>query len=120
MKTLGKPLLLAFFVALVLSASSALAGETGEVSCTTPGCGYKQILNIGGTRRTAGLTGYCRPEKKFVRLKLKSFDEYQKPQACPDCSEPLEPIRRGSQISEFPCPKCGNMTLTYKLLLRKD
>ena len=60
-------------------------------------------------------TGYCRSTKKFVRVKLKSWDDYREIiPACPDCPEAILPIYDGGQVAEIPCPKCGNLTLHYK------
>ena len=105
---------------ICLVAAGALAGESGEVTCTTVGCGYKTNVNIGGLRKSPAVTGYCAKEKKFVQVKLKSHDDYHKPQKCPNDKEPLEPIYRGADISRLPCPQCGNQTLKYELKLRKD
>jgi predicted RNA-binding Zn-ribbon protein involved in translation (DUF1610 family) len=120
MKTFSKLLLLTLFLGLLVVASSASAGEVGEVSCATPACGYKETLNIGGTMRTPAITVYCPADKKFIRIKLKSHADYHKPPTSSDCPGPVEPIRSGNQIARIPCPKCGNMTLQYKLMLKKD
>ena len=105
---------------ICLWANGALAGESGEVTCTTAGCGYKTNLNIGGLRNSPAMTGYCPKEKQFVRVRLKSHDDYHKPQRCPNDQMPLVPIYRGADISSIPCPQCGNRTLKYELKLRKD
>ncbi|MDD2904373.1 MAG: hypothetical protein PHU44_18245 [Syntrophales bacterium] len=120
MKAWGKSMVLVIFCGIFLLAEGALAGEFGEVTCTTPDCGYKTSLDIGGRRKLPAVTGYCAKEKKFVRLKLKSHDDYRKPHYCPNDKEPLKPIYRGADISKIPCPKCGNLTLKYQLMLRKD
>ena len=92
----------------------AMAGEAGTVSCATPGCGYHANLSIGGGMKSPSVTGYCRSTKKFVRVKLKSWDDYRKiiPK-CPDCPEPIRPIYHGNQVAEIPCPQCGHLTLHY-------
>jgi hypothetical protein len=121
MKTFGKIIFLPIFFALVLWASAALAGEAGTVSCSTPGCGYQHNLKIGGGMRSPALTGYCRSTKKFVRVKLKSWNEYRKiVPASPDCPEPILPIYNGGQVAAIPCPQCGNLTLHYKRRLLFD
>jgi hypothetical protein len=105
---------------IFLLVDPALAGEAGTVSCTTPGCGYHTNLKIGGGKRTPAVTGYCPKEKKFVRVKLKSHDDYRKPQKCPDCQTQLQPIYDRSEISKIPCPQCGNPSLNYEIKLRFD
>ena len=77
MKTCGKLVFLAIFFGLVLWAAPALAGEAGKVSCSTPGCGYHANLTIGGGMKSPSLTGYCRSTKEFVRVKLKSWEDYR-------------------------------------------
>ena len=77
MKTCGKLLAIALFFGLVLGAAPAAAGQAGTVSCSTPGCGYHDNLKIGGGMKSPSLTGYCRSTKQFVRVKLKSWDEYR-------------------------------------------
>jgi hypothetical protein len=121
MKTCGQIIFLPICLALLLWAAPALAGEAGIVSCSTPDCGFQQNLKIGGGMRTPALTGYCRSTKKFVRVKLKNWDEYRKTvPKCPDCPEPILPVYNGSEISQIPCPKCGNLTLHYKRLFLFD
>ena len=120
MKTFGKLVILPIFFGLVLWASAALAGESGKVSCTTPGCGYQKTLAIGGGRNSPAVTGYCPREKKFVSLKLKSWADYRKPHYCPGTKEPMQSIYDGSQVSQIPCPQCGNLTLHYKRGLMFD
>ncbi len=121
MKTIGKIIFLPLGFCLVLWAGAAMAGEAGTVSCSTPGCGYQQALKIGGGMRSPSLTGYCQPTGQFVRVKLKSWDEYRKIiPACPDCPEAILPIYDGGQVAQIPCPKCGNLTLSYKRRLMFD
>ena len=121
MKTFGKIIFLPLGLGLVLWAAAALAGEAGTVSCATPGCGYQENLKIGGGMRSPALTGYCRSTKQFVRVKLKNWEGYrEKVPACPDCPEPILPIYEGGQVSQIPCPKCGNLSLSYKRRLMFD
>ena len=120
MKTFGKIIFLAIFFGVFLGVAAAVAGEAGTVSCTTPDCGYQDNLKIGGGMRSPAVTGYCRSTKQFVRLKLKSHNDYRKTHYCPGSQEPMLPIYDGSQISEIPCPKCGNLTLHYKRMLMFD
>jgi hypothetical protein len=121
MKTFGKLVLLAIFFGVFLWAAPAVAGEKGIVSCSTPDCGYHSNLTIGGGMKSPSVTGYCRSTKKFVRVKLKSWDDYRKiiPK-CPDCPEPILPIYSGSQVAEIPCPQCGNLSLRYQRRLMFD
>ncbi len=105
---------------MLLLGDSALAGEAGVVSCTTAGCGYHTNLTIGGGKLTPALTGYCLTEKKFVRVKLRSWDEYRRPQFCPGGRERLQPIYDGADVARIPCPRCGNMTLKYQRTLFFD
>ena len=77
MKTFGKLVAMALFCGLVFGAAPAVAGEAGTVSCSNPGCGYHHDLTIGGGMKSPSLTGYCRSTKKFVRVKLKSWDGYR-------------------------------------------
>ena len=120
MKTWGKLISLLIFFAILLLADCALAGESGTVSCATPGCGYQTDLKIGGGRASPAVTGYCAKTKKFVRLKLKSWADYRQPHYCPGGKEPLQPIYDGAEVSKIPCPKCGNLTLGYKRRLMFD
>ena len=120
MKTWGKLVFLSMVFVLFLSAPSALAGEAGKVSCNTPGCGYQTDLKIGGGRTSPAVTGYCLKEKKFVSVKIKSWADYRKPHNCPGGKEPLQPIYDGAQVSQIPCPKCGNLTLGYQRRLMFD
>ena len=120
MKTRGKFVSLLICCVILLLADCALAGEAGMVSCTQPGCGYQTDLKIGGGMRSPAVTGYCAKEKKFVSIKIKSWADYRKPHNCPGGKEPLQPIYNGSEVSRFPCPKCGNLTLSYKRRLMFD
>jgi len=121
MKTIGKLVFLAIFFGVFLRAAPAVAGEKGIVSCSTPGCGYRESLTIGGGMKSPSLTGYCRSTKKFVYIKLKSWEGYRETvPACPDCPEPILPIYDGGEVAEIPCPKCGNLTLHYKRTLMFD
>ena len=114
MKTLRKVFLLGLFLGLILSSTGALAGESGTVTCSTPGCGYQHQLIIGGGRKSPAVTGYCRSTKEFVRLKLNSWADYRKPHNCPGSGEKMQPIYQGSQVSQIPCPQCGHLSLHYK------
>jgi hypothetical protein len=121
MNTFGKLVAIALFCGLVLGAAPAVAGEAGTASCTTPDCGYEDNLKIGGSMKSPSVTGYCRSTKKFVRLKLRSWDEYRKiVPASPDCPEAILPIYSGGQVAEIPCPQCGNLTLHYTRRLLFD
>ena len=121
MKTCGKLVFLAIFFGVFLGAAPAAAGQSGTVSCSSSGCGYHYNLTMGGAIRSPAVTGYCRSTKQFVRVKLKSWDEYRKViPHCPDCPEAIEPIYDGSQVAEIPCPQCGNLTLHYKRRLLFD
>jgi hypothetical protein len=121
MKTFGKLVFLAIFFGVFLWVATAMAGEAGTVSCSTPGCGYQDNLKIGGGMKSPSLTGYCRSTKKFVRVKLKSWEGYRDTvPACPDCPEAILPIYDGGQVAEIPCPQCGNLTLHYKRRLMFD
>jgi hypothetical protein len=104
----------------MLLVESVLAGEAGTVSCTAPGCGYHQDLKIGGGMKSPSVTGYCRSSKQFVRLKLKSYEDYHKTHYCPGTNEPMQTIYGNSQVSQIPCPQCGNQTLQYKRRLLFD
>jgi hypothetical protein len=121
MKTCGTLVAMALFCGLVFGAATSLAGEAGAVFCSNPGCGYHDNLKIGGGMKSPSLTGYCRFTKKFVRVKLKSWEGYRdKVPACPDCPEAILPIYDGGQMAAIPCPKCGNLTLHYKIRLMFD
>jgi predicted RNA-binding Zn-ribbon protein involved in translation (DUF1610 family) len=112
---------MALFCGLVLGAAPALAGEKGIVSCSTPDCGYHANLTIGGGMKSPSVTGYCRSTKQFVRVKLKSWDDYRKSiPKCPDCPEPIRPIYHGNQVAEIPCPQCGKLSLRYQRRLLFD
>ena len=106
---------------LLFLVDAALAGEGGEVTCTTPGCGYHTKITVGGTMRSPMLTGYCLKEKKFVNLKLKSYKDCHEPHDCPDCHTRLAGIRDPQKdIPLIPCPQCGKLNLQYKRLYFKD
>ncbi len=121
MKTCGRIMAFPLFFGLMLWAGAAVGGEAGLVSCSTPGCGYQENLKIGGGMRSPAMTGYCRSTKQFVRVKLKSWDEYRKVvPACPDCPEAILPIYDGVQVAEIPCPRCGDKTLGYQRRLMFD
>jgi hypothetical protein len=115
MKTCGTLVATALFCGLVFWAAPAMAGQSGTVSCATPGCGYQESLSIGGGMKSPSLTGYCRSTKKFVYVKLKSWEGYRETvPACPDCPEAILPIYDGGQVAEIPCPQCANLSLSYK------
>jgi hypothetical protein len=120
-KTFGRIMVIFIFSGLALWVSAAVAGQSGTVSCATPGCGYQDNLTIGGGKQSPSVTGYCRSTKKFVRAKLKSWADYRENiPPCPDCPEPILPIYDGSQVAEIPCPRCSNLTLQYKRRLLFD
>jgi len=121
MKTFGMLVLLAIFCGVFLGAAPALAGEAGIVYCATPGCGYHYNLTIAGGMKSPSVTGYCRSTKKFVRVKLKSWEGYrQMVPKCPDCPEAILPIYDKGQVAEIPCPQCGHLTLHYERRLMFD
>jgi hypothetical protein len=120
MKPFGKLGFLTIFFGVFLWTAPAAAGQKGLVSCSTPDCGYQENLRIGGSMKSPGVTGYCRSGKKFVYLKLKSHDDYRKTHYCPGTKEKMQPIYRGEDVAEIPCPQCGNLTLHYRLLLFFD
>ncbi len=121
MKSCSQIMALLVLVVAFFLVDGAQAGQSGLVTCTTPGCGYQTNLSIGGTMRSPGVTGYCLKEKKFVRLKLKSHDDYHNDHFCPSCKTKLVAIRDGEKdIPLIPCPQCGKLNLQYKLLLLKD
>ena len=121
MKIFSKLVFLLIFFGLVLWVAAAVAGEKGAMFCSTPDCGYQDNLTIGGAKKSPSLTGYCRSTKKFVRVKLKSWEGYREiVPACPDCPEPILPIYDGGQVAEIPCPQCGNLTLHYENKLMFD
>jgi hypothetical protein len=120
MKPLGTIVSLVMLFCLLLLTESAVAGESGTVSCTTSGCGFQQNLKIGGSMRSPSVTGYCPSTREFVRLKLKSYDDYRKPHNCPGTKEPMQPIYGGSEVAKIPCPQCGNQTLRYKRMFLYD
>jgi hypothetical protein len=101
-------------------AAPAQAGESGTVACATPACGYHTNLTIGGSKLSPSVTGYCPATKEFVRVKLTSWNDYRKPIEYPGCPKPLQPIYDGAQVSDIPCPQCGNLTLKYQRKLFFD
>lgn len=107
-------LLFGTLLIVLIMATQVPAGESGRVSCTAPGCGYATDLVIGGGRASPAVTGYCPGSRKFVRLKLKSWEEYRRPHLCPGSRERLQPIYDGEEVSRFPCPRCGQRTLRYQ------
>ncbi len=119
-KLLRQIVILGAFLSLLLMAVQALAGESGRVSCTAPGCGYATDLVIGGGRASPAVTGYCPGGRKFVRLKLRSWEEYRQPHYCPGTRERLLPIDDGEAVRQFPCPRCGRRTLRYQRKMMFD
>lgn len=117
---LRQVVILGAVLSLLLMAVQALAGEAGRVSCTARGCGYATDLVIGGGRASPAVTGYCPGSRKFVRLKLKSWEEYRRPHLCPGSRERLQPIYDGEEVSRFPCPRCGQRTLRYQRRMMFD
>jgi hypothetical protein len=116
-----------FFLGILLSCACTalfpqvlLAGETGEVRCTAPGCGYRTALTIGGGRNSPALTGYCVSQRRFVRVKLDSWEEYRTPHYCPRGKELMIPIYDGKDVKGLPCPRCGRRTLRYERRLMFD
>lgn len=110
-----KRLMLAALLLVVFTAPWALAGQMAQVSCTNPGCGYTTNLAIGGGMRSPAITGYCAGCRDFVRIKLASHEDYRgKTYKCPKGHGPFTPIYDLSDISRFPCPKCGQRTLQAK------
>jgi hypothetical protein len=116
----GKLVPLYIFFVLLLLVAGALAGEAGEVSCATPGCGYHTNLKIGGAKNSPSVTGYCPREKIFVRVKIRRWEDYRKTLNCPGGQERLQPIYESSEVSRIPCPQCGNLTLNYERRLFFD
>jgi hypothetical protein len=120
METVGKLWVTALFFGLALWVAPAAAGQSGTVSCTTPDCDYQQNLKIGGGMRSPAVTGYCPSTKQFVRLKLKSHNDYRKTHYCPGSKEKMQPIYNDGDVAKIPCPQCGHLTLHYKLILMFD
>ena|GEM_PF-2164805 len=104
----------------VTTAPTALAGESGQVTCTAPRCGYATELVIGGGRASPAITGYCPAGQKFVRLKLTNWEEYRRPHRCPGCGGRLKPVYDGPEVAGFPCPRCGRRTLRYQRRMMLD
>lgn len=114
-------LLIAAMLLWLFSAGHACAGEMVRVYCSNPGCGYTKNLAIGGGMKSPSITGYCSGCRDFVRLKLASWKDYRgKTYNCPKGHGPFTPIYSLEQISQFPCPKCGQRTLQAKGTLRFD
>lgn len=106
---------------LLLLVGVALAGESVQVYCTNPKCGYTADLAIGGGMLSPSITGYCAGCRDFVRLKLASWDQYRgQTYECPQGHGPFVPIYDKEQISRFPCPKCCQRTLKAKSTLVFD
>jgi hypothetical protein len=110
-----KKLMLAVLLLVAFTANLAQAGQMAKVYCTNPGCGYTKNLAIGGGMKSPSITGYCSGCRDFVYLKLASWNDYRgKTYKCPKGHGPFTPIYDLSQISQFPCPKCGQRTLQAK------
>ncbi|MCX5893843.1 MAG: hypothetical protein NTW80_12930 [Deltaproteobacteria bacterium] len=108
-------LMLAVLLLVAFAANPAQAGQVAKVHCTNPGCDYTKDLAIAGGRNSPSITGYCAGCRDFVRLKLASWNDYRgKTYKCPKGHGPFTPIYDLSQISQFPCPKCGQLTLQAK------
>jgi len=112
--------ILAFFFFLLFWGPAAWGGESGAVTCRTPGCGYRTNLTIGGGMRSPALTGYCANSHGFVRVKLKNWDQYRQPAFCPQCRARLLTIYGNQQVSQIPCPRCGKTALKYQRRLLFD
>ncbi len=110
-----KRLMLAVLLLVAFTANLAQAGEMAKVHCTNPACGYTFDLAIGGGMNSPSITGYCAGCRDFVHLKLTSWSDYRgKIYKCPKGHGPFTPIYDISEISRFPCPKCGQRTLQAK------
>ena len=112
-----KLILAVIFVAGLFSYELAVAGQRGELSCSS--CGYKRQLTIGGSRKSASLTIYCPQCKTFSRKTFATWGEANKAEefTCPKCSAKAF-VYRGQ--AGFPCPKCGRTTTTFKKLMSFD
>jgi hypothetical protein len=104
--------MLAALLLIACTAPPAQAGQIVNVYCTNPGCGYTDSLAIGGGMKTPAITGYCSGCRDFVRIKLARHEDYRgKTYKCPKGHGPFTAIYDMSEISRFPCPKCGQLTL---------
>ncbi|MBM4275798.1 MAG: hypothetical protein FJ134_15260 [Deltaproteobacteria bacterium] len=109
-----KTLFLSLLLAILFWVEAAGAGESGRIFCTAPGCGFEDKFTIGGGMKSPSVTGYCTHGHGFVRVKLRHWNEYYHTHFCPVCHKAVKPIYAGSQVSPFPCPKCGQVTLKYQ------
>ncbi len=108
-----KRLVISGLLLLLCAAGPALAGQVARVACSN--CGYTFDLAIGGGMESPAITGYCASCRDFVSIKLSSWKDYRgKTYSCPKGHGPFTPIYDLSDISRFPCPKCGKRTLTAK------
>jgi Zn finger protein HypA/HybF involved in hydrogenase expression len=104
-------------IAGLLSYDLAVAGQRGELSCSS--CGYKRQLTVGGGRKSPRLTVYCPQCKTFSQKAFATWGEANKAGelACSTCSAQLL-VYRGQ--ANFPCPKCGRKTTRFKTLMHFD
>ena len=114
----GVVILLSYFF---LNIGPVLAGEKIAIECTKPGCHYTKTLALGGARHSPAITCYCLQCRDFVRLKLPDWDQYHgQKYNCPTCGRAARPIYSREEIATLPCPRCGQMTLNTKTLMRFD
>jgi hypothetical protein len=116
-----KKILVCFLSYWLLTVSLASAGEKITVTCSKPGCDYTKTLALGGARLSPAITCYCPRCRDFVRLKLRNWDQYHDQKYyCPTCGRAAKPIYSQEEIASLPCPRCGQMTLKTKTLIRFD
>lgn len=116
-----KKVLICFISCLLLSASPTLAGEKIAIDCTSPGCNYTNTLALGGARLAPAITCYCAHCRDFVRIKLQNWDQYHDQEYyCPTCGRAARPLYSQKEFSTVPCPRCGQVTLKTKTLIRFD
>ncbi|MBI5687687.1 MAG: hypothetical protein HZC54_21670 [Verrucomicrobia bacterium] len=102
----------------------AVAGTTYELACTTDGCQFKIIMNIGGGIRFEQVTGFCAKCGKSAQIRWMRKEPTPQPllefwdttsgtlrrvYACPDCRGPFVAV---SNIADFKhCPVCKKESL---------
>jgi len=117
-------------VAVAALAASLWAGAMYDITCETPGCGFKpsSYMGIGGGFVFEQVQGFCKTCNKPVSLTWNRKEDAKKPEplaefwdpmtgtvrrlyACPTCGKPFVAI---TKIEEFRhCPTCGKASLKH-------
>ena len=126
MKMFYKQYILSIVILLIVGV--ALAGAAYEVVCANKGCGFKETVRFGGSKRFDMITGYCAACEEFVYITWDRREQAPEPMgqvwdsasgktlsvyACPNCDESFLSIPSILDLKH--CPQCGQAALEHKL-----